>query len=580
MYLYLSEDHSLPSSIEKELQEIKELINYGKFQQALPLIEALTNKKGISKEDLLSNKILKSMVLDGLGKREEALSLAEEALKESEGLGNTLLQVDALIRKIMTILYTPDRQTEFFNSIEKGLELLQTIPSNVSTKELAERKAILLTLKARAVWLFLGDAQKNLELGHESFSNAKESGNKRIIAGCLIILGNGHFHKNDYRKAEEFYTKAKKIIEEISNELLFIYYYQSYARFLVFAKREFDQAIELYKEAVNILKRTGCADFNLPATYNDMGVLYRDYLLQLDKALDCFIEALEGFKRLDIPAHIALRNIGHVYHMKYDIKQAQKYFIKSMKISEEINERYKLPTTLYNLITITLELNNFQQAKVYLNRLKKISEETGFERIDQLYRFANILILKESGNISDLVKAAELLREFLKEEGLLADMRLDALYSLLEIRIKELHLSATKEILEEVQKRLHHLEIEAEEYKYQQLLVNIYRLQSQLALLELNANKAIEFLEEASTFADKINVELLKKGIREDQERIEKQLGMWNKLQEQEAPLSETVKLISLESTVKNIKKETVLEERDEETGEIIEYRKLFALKI
>ena len=57
-------------------------------------------------------------------------------------------------------------------------------------------------------------------------------------------------------------------------------------------------------------------------------------------------------------------------------------------------------------------------------------------------------------------------------------------------------------------------------------------------------------------------------------------MGMWNKLQERKAPLSETVKLISLESTVKNIKQETVLEEHDEETGKIIEYRKLFALKI
>ena len=42
----------------------------------------------------------------------------------------------------------------------------------------------------------------------------------------------------------------------------------------------------------------------------------------------------------------------------------------------------------------------------------------------------------------------------------------------------------------------------------------------------------------------------------------------------------ETVKLTSLENTMQSIKQETVLEERDEETGKIIEYRKLFALKI
>ncbi len=55
---------------------------------------------------------------------------------------------------------------------------------------------------------------------------------------------------------------------------------------------------------------------------------------------------------------------------------------------------------------------------------------------------------------------------------------------------------------------------------------------------------------------------------------------MWNELQEQKAPLEETLKLVSLESTVDTIKKETILENRDKETGKIIEYRKLFALKI
>ena len=50
--------------------------------------------------------------------------------------------------------------------------------------------------------------------------------------------------------------------------------------------------------------------------------------------------------------------------------------------------------------------------------------------------------------------------------------------------------------------------------------------------------------------------------------------------QKQQAPISETVKLVSLEKTAQNIKRETVIEERDQETGEIIEYRKLFALRM
>jgi hypothetical protein len=133
--------------------------------------------------------------------------------------------------------------------------------------------------------------------------------------------------------------------------------------------------------------------------------------------------------------------------------------------------------------------------------------------------------------------------------------------------------------LEEVKKQAFRLEVEAEEQHYHWLLANVYRLQSQLALVELNAQSAIKLLEKTQKIADEINNEILKKTIKEDQEKLDKQLGMLNDLQKQKAPINETIKLVSLESTVKNIKQETVLEDRDE-SGQIIEYRKLFTLKI
>ena len=84
----------------------------------------------------------------------------------------------------------------------------------------------------------------------------------------------------------------------------------------------------------------------------------------------------------------------------------------------------------------------------------------------------------------------------------------------------------------------------------------------------------------AHIIANEIDVELLKQEIAKDRKKIEQQLVMWNKLQEEKPPVAERVKLVSLENTVKEISKETVLEERDKETGKIIEYRKLFVLRL
>jgi hypothetical protein len=151
---------------------------------------------------------------------------------------------------------------------------------------------------------------------------------------------------------------------------------------------------------------------------------------------------------------------------------------------------------------------------------------------------------------------------------------------LLELCIKELQLAPNEETLADVQKWLIHLEREAKEKQFQWLLVNVYRLQSQLAIVKLDITKAVELLDKAQTIADDINLELLKNQIRRDREKVDQQLAMLQKFQKEQASLSERVKIVSLESTAEVIKQETVLEERDEETGQIIEYRKLFSLKI
>jgi tetratricopeptide (TPR) repeat protein len=314
----------------------------------------------------------------------------------------------------------------------------------------------------------------------------------------------------------------------------------------------------------------------LYAGYYDMGNTYH-LMFQLDKALECFKESLKYYP---IYEHITNGKIGYIYFLKYELEKAQEYLMKSLKLCKKIGDKKTLADVLYNLILIFIELMNLKKATHYLVHLEEISTETGFEYISQKYRFASILVLKESGDISDIGKAAELLKSYLKEKDLHSKLRIDALYALLEIRLKELQLTVNDEALRKVQKRLHHLEVEAEDQEQQWLLANVYRLQSQLVLVELDAQKAIEFLDKAQTIAEEINVELLKKEISADREKIEQQLTMWNKLQEQKAPISETVKLVSLNGTMKTIKEETVLEEKDKDTGKIIEYRKLFALKI
>lgn len=195
--------------------------------------------------------------------------------------------------------------------------------------------------------------------------------------------------------------------------------------------------------------------------------------------------------------------------------------------------------------------------------------------------YTNLLqFYKASTDIQDWSKAVVFAEKFLSGEDAYAEWRVDALYSILEIRLRELQINANEESLIKVRKHIDEVFREAEEKQQHNMIVNLYKLKAQLALVELDVKKAVDMLVTARTIAIEKDLELLAQGITEEQKKLKDQISMWTKFQEKNLPLVDTLKQVSLVSTVQEIAKDTVVEKRDEETGKTIEYRKLFALKI
>jgi tetratricopeptide (TPR) repeat protein len=560
----------LASIIEKQLQEVEQLFIHGKSQDALKVIEEGLKREDLTKEEKLSFLNLKSEIKLFLGNCQEALELAEYVLKENTKLNNPIIKIDALLNKAHSLCFNA-KINEAIETGEKAFELLSTI-KHLSEQKLAERKAKLFLYQAS--WaMFVGSLEKSLELNKEALSFAEKSGNQRLISFCLIDFSS-RLSDYDFDKSMELMKNSLAIATKLGNKSLIAYHYQ-YKAGIYISQRDFKQAIDSYKKAYTILKEIK-STFLLGV--NHIGYIYRE-LFQLDKALEFFQEAL---KYEPLYRSLNLHDIGYIYYLKNEPEKAREYYMKSMELDDKMNITMLSAHIHYELILILLELRDVNQAKKHLEHMKQLNEKSDFKTTKLQYRFATILVLKASKDFSDWGQAAKLLEEFLKLD--LVDpyfqFRQDALYALLEIRVKELQFTTTEDALEEVKKQAIRLEVEAKEKQLHWLLANVYRLQSQLALVELDLKKALELLDAAQEIADEIGVELLKKEIKQDREKIDKQLAMLQKFQEQQAPISETMKLASLETTVKDIKQETVLEERDKETGEIINYRKLFALKI
>ncbi|NHJ48137.1 MAG: hypothetical protein FK733_10145 [Asgard group archaeon] len=562
----------MSSTFEKQLQEINQLIVYGKFKEAEEIITKAIKKKDISKEEELRFLVYKSELELYFGNYDESIQLADHVLKNSKEIDNPLLIVDALTWKAACSFLNGKIKVSN-KCFEDGLKQVSKI-KNLPAKAIAKRKAQLLLWQAYAI-NYLGNFEKGLELANEVLSFAEISGYKNLVSYSLFVKGECYFMLNMREKSAECFEMAFAIATELKNKYLTALYYLLIPRTTSDNwVRETEKATKSYKKGFSLAEEIGAK--MLFIYKNDFALIYRA-AFQLDKALRYFHEAIDAAPFMNWLSNV---NIGVTLFLKYELEQAQEYLLKAMEFCEEINDRYQLQLSLYNLIEISIELNDSVQAKKYLNRLKELSKETGFARIEQVYRNASIYILKASGKVNDLAKAAKLLNDLLADENLSPYNRLQTLYSILEIRLKELQFSPNKDTLKEVQKRLYHLEVEAEDQQWPMFLIDVYRLQSQLALVELDIKKSLDLLEKAQVIADEIDVERLKKAIKDDRERINQQLTMLQKFQEQQTPISETIKLVSLESSAQNIKQETVIEERDQETGEIIEYRKLFALKL
>ncbi|NPE09765.1 MAG: tetratricopeptide repeat protein [Asgard group archaeon] len=340
-------------------------------------------------------------------------------------------------------------------------------------------------------------------------------------------------------------------------------------------KREFQAAIDFFQKS-EVLTIEIDSTYVLHGIYNNLGVTFHN-MWQLDEALEYYLKALKLREAL---RNLILNNIGEIYYHKNDLEKSEKYYLKALEISRKIKDYRVLPNTLYCLIRNNVERRNSEKTKEYLDELELLNKKIGYELVEQYYLFAKVFVLKSSISMSDWIEAADILEEYLVQEKLPADWRIDELFALAEIRLKELKLTGDKNAILEVRKQIERLQKEAESKQYYWLLINLYWLKSQLALIELDARKAIQLLITAKTLAEEKNIGLLVEKINQEQKQLESQLTMWEKLKEQNPPILEVLKQVPIEETAKHIVKDTVMEVRDEKTGDVIEYRKLFALKI
>ncbi len=557
--------------MEKEIEEVESLIYKGELKEAHKITKDLLKKEKLTKEVELQIVVLQSEIMTYFARFTDSLKLSERVLKESEAIENNLLKADAYLQLAMCH-YNLGRFKESQEASAKGLELIED-DEKYELKHVAQTKILLLLQQGSLAFEF-GDSSKGMELFEAVYKCALDTKLDYLIAFATGILGQGNLFAGEYEKGEKYVDSAMELAQSIEKHLFILYTYFTYAT----AKqvvRKYDTALAYHQKGIELSLETGAKLF-LYIFYGHSALIYRSRY-DLDKALEYNNLALEVSPT---GKYLLLLNTGSIYLMKNEIEKANEYFQNGLEDSKKTGEIRIRPSLLYNLVLSFLLLKDIKQAKKYLQELKELSIEAGFDQITRTYQLAKVLVLKESTRIQDWLKAIEILEELIASGKLKKDSQIDALYHLVEIRLKELQVTADQDILVEVKKQIEIIQKHAEERQQYTMIANLYRLKSQLALVELDAEKSVELLITAKTLAKEKNLHFILKNIQEEQAKLEQQQNMWNRLKEQKAPLKETLKEVHLDSSAKKLASETILEVRDERTGDVIEYRKLFALKI
>lgn len=311
-------------------------------------------------------------------------------------------------------------------------------------------------------------------------------------------------------------------------------------------KGELHKALGYYQKSLFLYKEFGNID-DIATSLNNIGNIFR-YQGELDEALNYYKQSLESWEEIGNGQFVSLAfyNIGEVYQQKGKLDTAIRYFKQSLSLREDIGNNQDIAMTLFYLISASLDSNNTKSAQRYLDRLRFIESSENNSFIRQLRKIAEASLLKTSSRMKHRVEAQELLQEVLEEEIVDHSLTVIALIGLSELLLDELKISGDQEVFTLLQAMVCSLFDIAKHQDSHSLLVKTYWLQSQMALVDLDLEKARELLIKAQEIAERKGLRRLAISISSDHDSLLNQLSEWENFINKKASLKERIEFAQL----------------------------------
>ncbi|MHA2309077.1 MAG: tetratricopeptide repeat protein, partial [Candidatus Heimdallarchaeaceae archaeon] len=493
---------------------------------------------------------------------ERALDCFEDFLEVSRETEDLYCIATAIYRCGLALFYLGDleKANQFF---DESIELFREIDAKHFVSQVYSMKS--------GIHFYKGELNLALEFNSKSLALFEELDNEFDIARTMQHMGMIYGQSGDLIKALEQYLQSRKIFEEIGLHHMVAKCINDISG-VQLRLGNYDEALESLNEYYNL--KMGLKDErSIGIALNHIGELH---LIkgELSEALKYFEDALAITKKYNVKRTLGLiyYNFGELYYKRGNLEEAIKNHLKSLAIHEELNLSFLIADSMRRLIAIHLDSELYNLAKELLDKFKQMAEKSESKVVTQSYRLSEALYLKESRKEREKQKAEVLLERLIEEE--IADYRIktEALLNLCDILLWNIRRSEDMELEEEILDELNEYVLMLTQTAKRQnsftLAIESLFLQSQLALLELDTQGALEALKQALVIAKDRDLDKLAVKISNEYDVLLEQLDTWEDFTMKLPTIAEKLELTHIENKLEQIIKRRTVATVDTEIDE------------
>ncbi|MFW9773083.1 MAG: hypothetical protein ACFFFB_11830 [Candidatus Heimdallarchaeota archaeon] len=279
------------------------------------------------------------------------------------------------------------------------------------------------------------------------------------------------------------------------------------------------------------------------ATYNLLG--------KIDLALEYSKYYLAAAEEINNKQEIigAFNIIGLILSQKGEFTQALGYLEQSLLLCDEISS-YKTPYILDSLFDLYININLIEKAQYCLNRIRVFRDQENIRGLDDNYRLKKAILLKKKPQDTNRLKAKEIFKQIIEEEGTFVEFEYLALINLCELFLEELSKTDDLKVLERIHPYVIQIENIAKKQESFWLLAEALLFQAKLKLIIFEFEEAQNLLIKAHNIAEKYGLSRLAKRLINEQYELSNNLAKWEKIKASEAKMLERMNLAQINDQI------------------------------